>query len=332
MADMADELSPLPSLGEQSPAADFDVLAMLLRDKRSENTRKAYRQDVAHFFAVTYNAEPSPDVLRRFFALSTPQMTAILLPYKARLIADGRTEATINRRLSAIKSLLKMARRVGLTAANPAEALDYEKIRPYRDTRGISAEQAKMLLRLPDKTTPKGRRDYALLLLLLENALRRAEVCGADVGDFAVEEFQLSIRGKGQGTQKQAVTLSRRCVQAIQNTLTDREDVTVSAPLFVNHSPAYAGRRLTDSGLYAVVRGYAEQAGFEKPLSPHRLRHTAITMALDASGGDIRKVQRLSRHVKMETLRIYDDNRQDLQGEMTQALSRLLDEETEGEG
>lgn len=324
---MPEEISfPIPAEQNEQITAP-DVLTMLLRDKRSENTRKAYRHDVAQFFAAVYHAEPSPELLRRFFALSTHEMTALLIPYKARMIADGRTEATINRRLSAIKSLLKMARRVGLTSANPAEALDYEKVRPYRDTRGISAEQAKILLRLPDKTTPKGRRDDALLLLLLENALRRAEICGASIGDFASNDAQLSIRGKGQGTQKQAVTLSRRCVQAIQASLADRENPTADAPLFVNCSPAYAGKRLTEAGLYAVVREYAKQAGWDKPLSPHRLRHTAITMALDASGGDIRKVQRLSRHVKMETLRIYDDNRQDLQGEMTAALSRLLEDE-----
>lgn len=310
----------------QSAALDFDVLAMLLKNKRSENTRRAYQNDVTQFFASVYSAEPSPELLQRFFAQTTPEMTAQILHYKAELLAEKRAEATINRRISAIKSLVKMARRVGATQANPDQSLDSEKVVTYRDTRGISAEQAKALLRLPDKSTPKGRRDFALLLLLLENALRRAEVCTLKRADFEQEGARIWIVGKGHGTQKQAITVSRRCVQAIESTLADRGEIAPKAPLFINFHRGYTEKRLSEAGLYFLIREYAKQAGFDAPLSPHRLRHTAITMALDASGGDIRKVQRLSRHVKMETLRIYDDNRQDLQGEMTASLSRLLDD------
>jgi len=324
---MANELAQIQ--GEiQSVAPDLDVLVMLLQDKRSENTRRAYQNDVAQFFASVYRATPSPELLQQFFAQTTAQMTAQILRYKAELLTAKRAEATINRRISAIKSLIKMARRVGATQANPDEALDSEKVIKYRDTRGITAEQAKVLLRLPDRSTPKGRRDFALLLILLENALRRAEVCTLQRADFEPESARVWIVGKGRGTQKQAVTVSRRCVQALEATLSDRAEIAPNAPLFVNFHRGYAEKRLSEAGLYFLIRDYAKQAGFDVPLSPHRLRHTAITMALDASGGDIRKVQRLSRHVKMETLRIYDDNRQDLQGEMTSSLSRLLEEET----
>ncbi len=300
---------------------------MLLRDKRSENTRRAYQNDVAQFFAFAYSAAPSPELLRSFFAQTTPQMTTQILRYKAELITAKRAEATINRRMCALKSLIKLARRVGATQANPIETLDAEKVVAYRDTRGISAEQAKILLRLPDKTTPKGRRDFALLLLLLENALRRAEVCTLTLADFEADGARIWIIGKGRGTQRQAITISRRCIQAITAALADRNEPEPTAPLFANFHRGHTEKRLSESGLFTIIREYAKRAGFDAPLSPHRLRHTAITMALDASGGDIRKVQRLSRHVKMETLQIYDDNRQDLQGEMTKSLSRLLEDE-----
>jgi integrase/recombinase XerC len=79
------------------------------------------------------------------------------------------------------------------------------------------------------------------------------------------------------------------------------------------------------------VQKLAKQAGLENDLSPHRLRHTAITMALDASGGDVRRVQRLSRHAKLETLLIYDDNRTDLQGEVTGMLASLLSQKEPSE-
>jgi integrase/recombinase XerC len=61
-----------------------------------------------------------------------------------------------------------------------------------------------------------------------------------------------------------------------------------------------------------------------KKLSPHRLRHSSITAALDATGGDVRKVQKLSRHADLNTLMIYDDNRRDEQGELSDILADLV--------
>ena len=117
---------------------DSDVLAMLLADKRSENTRRAYAHDVQEFFAVVYESAPTPELVRHFLALSTPQMAAVLLRYKARLISEKLAEATVNRRIAAVMSLIKFARRVGATEADPRSHIDSEKVVAYRDTRGIS--------------------------------------------------------------------------------------------------------------------------------------------------------------------------------------------------
>jgi integrase/recombinase XerC len=59
-------------------------------------------------------------------------------------------------------------------------------------------------------------------------------------------------------------------------------------------------------------------------VSPHRIRHWSITAALDATAGDVRKVQKLSRHANLNTLMIYDDNRINHQGEVTQLLDDLI--------
>ena len=303
---------------------------MLLADKRSENTRRAYRYDVERFFQAMTGAAPTPERVREFLNLTTPQMVTVLLRYKARLLDEGRAEATINRRIAAIMSLVALARRVGATQADPRSSIEGEKTTAYRDTRGISAEQARTLLRKPDRTTRKGRRDYAILLLLLENALRRAEVVATHISDFDPQNQSLSIQGKGRGTQRERITLSPACVRAVSHYLAlCTHDENPDAPLFISLSPASYGHALTADGVYKIVGELAKQAGIVGTLSPHRLRHTAITMALDAAGGDIRRVQRLSRHARLETLQIYDDNRTDLQGEMTNLLSALLSDEKE---
>ncbi|WP_299489139.1 hypothetical protein [Acaryochloris sp. IP29b_bin.137] len=59
-------------------------------------------------------------------------------------------------------------------------------------------------------------------------------------------------------------------------------------------------------------------------MSPHRVRHSSIMAALEATGENVRVVQQLSRHTKPEIVMRYDDNRKDLQGEMTGVLSGLL--------
>ncbi len=59
-------------------------------------------------------------------------------------------------------------------------------------------------------------------------------------------------------------------------------------------------------------------------MSPHQIRHSSITAALDATDGNIRKVQKLSRHANINTLMTYDDNRVNYQEEMSQLLDNLI--------
>lgn len=309
-----------------------DVVAMLLADKRSENTKRAYAHDLNEFFAPLYGrANVTAEQVGRFLALDAGAMTAAVLRYKAHLLSCNRAEATINRKLAAVVSLVRFGRRLGLTDVDLRGRVDSETVVPYRDTRGINREQARQLLKQPDRTTVKGRRDYALLLLLLENALRRSEIVSLQLEHFDASGNALSIAGKGRGTQREIITLSPVCTAAIRASLQDRDadnglsDKTLS--LFCSVSLCAKGKPLTPDGLYKIVKQTAKPLGLEICLSPHRLRHTSITMALDVSGGDIRRVQRLSRHARLETLQIYDDNRSDLQGEMTRLLSSTLSAE-----
>ena len=73
-----------------------------------------------------------------------------------------------------------------------------------------------------------------------------------------------------------------------------------------------------------MVDATAVAAGITKKLSPHRIRHSGITAALDATGGDVRRVQKLSPHAKLDTLMIYDDNRTNHQRDLTELLSGMV--------
>ncbi|MEA5561310.1 tyrosine-type recombinase/integrase, partial [Planktothrix agardhii] len=83
--------------------------------------------------------------------------------------------------------------------------------------------------------------------------------------------------------------------------------VRKNAPLFCTLDYCTKGHRLGGCGIYHLVREFSKKAGISKPMSPHRIRHSSITAALDATGGDVRRVQKLSRHHDLNTLMIYDD-------------------------
>jgi integrase/recombinase XerC len=307
------------------PKFPTEVLQQLLADKRSINTRRAYEGDVRQFFKFTTGKEITPDLVLEFLHLERTEAVAVVLGYKAFLIQQELKEATVNRRLSAIKSLVAMGRKLGVCAYT-LEDIKGEKVERYRDTSGIDSETFKRVLAQCDRSTLGGKRDYALLRLLWGNALRRNEVSQLNVGDFDPQSKKLRILGKGRGTQAQFVALSLATIEAIADWLAANGNPrNPAAPLFIALDFHAKGRRLTGNGLRDIVVRLCASAGVEKVMSPHRIRHSAITAALNATGGNVRKVQALSRHKNLETLMIYDDNRNQAQAEVSDILDDLID-------
>ncbi len=324
----ASALSAVPTAA-LSTTTGPDPVALLLADKRSPATRRAYKADLAGFFGAGEGGT-DPAVVQAFLALSVPEVALRLSVYKSGMLSAGLSEATVNRRLAAVRSLLQFSFRLGLAKTDGRGLVDGEKVTAYRDTRGVDVKTLKKLVALPAQVhgeTLIGLRDTALLRLLAENALRRAEVTALDAGDFSPAEKRLRILGKGKGTQKVPVTLSPKTVQAISAYLhAAGHGEDDAGPLFRNldrrsSNTEAAGGRLTPGGLYGVVQGYGARLGLK--LAPHKLRHSAITAALEA-GADVREVQGLSRHAKLETLMRYDDSRTDKQGKVSRLLSNLI--------
>jgi integrase/recombinase XerC len=301
-----------------------DLISQLLADKRSQNTKAAYERDLRHFFEVVANApKPSPQLVAEFLSLDRFAAVSLVLKYKAFLLKKGLKPATINRRLAAIKSLVKFARKVGKCSYS-LEDIEGEKNQAYRDTTGISIDAFKRVLKQCERSTLKGLRDYAILHLFWSNALRRNEVASLDVKDFEPNDNTLSILGKGQ-SQRQIITISEATTQAILAWLNARKSIDPGAPLFVAVSHNKRGHRITGEALRQLVEKYCLQAGVVKKMSCHRIRHSSITHALNESN-DVRRVQKLSRHRKIETLMIYDDNRTNFQGELSSMLSDALED------
>jgi integrase/recombinase XerC len=315
-----------------------DILGNLLANKRSENTRRAYAKDLKDFFITMAGVEPDRNLIAEFLQLSRFNATALVLKYKAVLIDRNLSEATINRRLAAIKSLVNYARQIGICDYSLDDILG-EKVKAYRDTSGVSLEVYRQVLDIVDRSTLKGKRDYAILRLLWDNALRRGELVKANINDFDPDRRSLTIYGKGRGTQAETISLSQSTVAALQEWLGDGREAyhlrhrskakrKRNDPLFIALDRASYGHRLTGTAIYKIVQATAAAAGLTKRLSPHRVRHSGITAALDATGGNVRMVQKLSRHARLDTLMVYDDNRQNHQAEVTELLAAMIEGES----
>jgi integrase/recombinase XerC len=225
--------------------------------------------------------------------------------------------------------LVDMARKLGKTTIDLG---DIESIpsESYRDTRGISVEQFKSMLEAivgsptgGNPSTPIGVRDYAILLLFWGNALRRGEIASANIEDFLPQQQKLMILGKGKRA-KVGIDLTDSVSYALEEWLNFHPCNAPGQPLITSLSHNCYGARIAGDSLYRIVQGYAEAAGIDRRVSPHRLRHSSITAFLDASDGNIRAAQALSRHSQMNTLTLYDDNRRQQQKGASGVLEGLL--------
>jgi len=312
------------AIGEDfSPESDPDVIQQLIGDKRSENTKREYRKDLRYFFLYVAQKEPFRDLVLEFLHLEQRHAVAVVLKYKAYMIQTKLAEATVNRRLSAIKSMVEMGRRLGVCNFS-LDDVKGEKVETYRDTKGIPASEVAKVIAIIDRNSFKGKRDYAILRLLWDNALRRNEIVNLNVKDFNLQEKTLEILGKGKGSQKQIIELSQKTVEAISCWLEVSQKEFVDEPLFTVVAYNKHGKRLTGEAIRRLVEGLCQQAGIIKKMSPHRLRHSAITTVLDLNNGNYRATQRFSRHAQVQTVLKYDDNRQNLQKQMSDSISELI--------
>jgi integrase/recombinase XerC len=305
-----------------------NALELLLADKRSAETRRAYQQDVNAFFKWS-GMQADVESIRWLCSLHTGQLALVLTQWKVSLMESCST-ATVNRRLSAVRSLLRVARRLGATCADPTGLVDSEKVEAYRDTVSTGMSDAARLLSACDRSTVRGLRDYALLRLFISTGIRRAEALTVNVKHM--DGLRLWIIAKGK-TDRQSITLPQATATAIQAYLDARtaagEQITQDSPLWMNDAPVarYRGQLMLRGWNDILERLSLQVLG--RRVHPHALRHCAITAALDATGGDIRMVQRFSRHADVRTLQRYDDNRQDMAGTAARMLSDMLDKEVQ---
>jgi integrase len=192
--------------------------ALVRIDADAEQLVKPLRQLRAQVLASLVSAHSQRNyalALDEFIALwkmrAVSLSRALLLEYRAQLLERGLASSTINVRLSAVRKLVAEARGNGLIDAELAAAVDgVENVaqRGQRIGNWLTRAQAKELLRLPDRATLKGRRDYVILSFLVGCALRRSELAALKVGDIQLRDGRwviVDLVGKGRRLRSEAM-------------------------------------------------------------------------------------------------------------------------------
>jgi integrase/recombinase XerC len=288
-----------------SPASAEALLAAWFAAKDPATVR-AYRADLAAFLDFL-----APHTFADFLAADVGPAHAVALQYRSHLVAAGRSPATVNRRLSALRSVLAFARTVGLVTWR-LEVPGVETV-TLRDTRGPGADGVARMLAAAAGETVKARRDTAILRLLFDLGLRREEVATLDLAHLELEPGGLWVLGKKR-TERERLTLPAPTRAALSAWVAVRGDA--AGPLFTNVDRAGKGERLTGRSVARIVNALGVAANLSRRVAPHAVRHAAITHALDVTAGDVRRVAKFSRHRDLRTLAVYDDARRDLAGEV----------------
>lgn len=308
------------SLPERSRGVSASLYEAFLAG-RSQHTRDAYARDLSDFAAHIGASAPSAGIS---YVLKLPfgEANGILLSYRSSMSESGLAPATINRRLSAIRSAVKLARTLGMTSWNPE--IDGLKVQSYRDTTGPGLDGTRALLNQAQRQVPiKASRDVAIIRLMFDLALRRGEVAGLSVEDLDVARRRVWIKGKGRA-QREARTLPQATLAALTDWLGHRASIASKdeTALFLGLAGPKRGRRITGRGLHHVISQLGQGVGIST--RPHGLRHASITVALDVNGGDVRAVQQHARHANPQTTIRYDDNRRDLAGDVAIGVAGVL--------
>jgi integrase/recombinase XerC len=306
----------VPIVSSEDLWAEFGQL------KIADSTRKQYVKAIENFCQFAYDSSANPETISAFLDLDRYAAIEMVLRYRRHSIDRNLAPSTINVRLAAIKSLVEMVRKLGKTTIDLGE-IESIPAETYRDTRGISVEQFKSMLEAIDPSTPIGVRDYAIMLLFWGNALRRGEIASANIEDFLPQQQKLMILGKGKRA-KVGIDLTDSVRYALEEWVNFHPCHAPGQPLITSLSHNCYGSRIAGDSIYRIVQGYAEAAGIDRRVSPHRIRHSSITAFLDASGGNLRAAQALSRHRNQNTLTLYDDNRRQEQKGASGMLEDLL--------
>jgi site-specific recombinase XerD len=277
--------SPTPA---PEPDPQVEAFLAVLAARRSPRTVDAYRRDLADLAAFARKA-PS--------AVDAEEVRAWLADLRGR----GQAAATISRRAAAARTFFRHLMLLGARPDNPAADVDLPR-RRRKLPRTLSPREVERLIEAADGTTPRARRDRALVELLYGAGLRVSEAVSLDRAGVDLEAGL--VRCVGKGDKERVVPLGSHAVRALRSYLAHGRphlDRRHRPELFLNAQ----GGALTRAGAFLILKRLAAKASLDpERVHPHLLRHSFATHLLDG-GADLRSVQEMLGHADLGTTELY---------------------------
>lgn len=206
-------------------------------------------------------------------------------------------------RLSVVRVFFKWCARHNHLLYNPASELELPKWDKRLPRYILTVAEAETVLRMPDLNAQVGVRDRAILELLYSTGARRMEIAGLKLYDLDRERGTLLIR-MGKGKKDRMIPIGDRALAWVLKYLSE------TRPRFANEPDegwlwlTPHGENLLSHSLGDVVGNYVRVSGVGKQGGCHLFRHTMATLMLEG-GADIRFIQAMLGHSKLDTTEIY---------------------------
>lgn len=266
--------------------------ALWLEDGLARNTLESYRRDLVQFGAW---------LLARHGRSLLAASHADLLSFLAHQVQRRAKATTTSRELSSLKRFYRFALRQGKITADPTLNIDSPKL-PRGLPKSLTEQDVESLLAAPRVEEALGVRDRAMLETLYASGLRVSELVTLKLSQ--VSQDMGVVRVIGKGSKERLVPLGEEALAWIGRYLREARPALLgpraSEDLFVTAR----GEGMTRQAFWYLIKRYAAQAGLNKPLSPHTLRHAFATHLLN-HGADLRVVQLLLGHADISTTQIY---------------------------
>lgn len=299
-----------PVASEQLSALD-DLVRGFLLSKRSPKTRQAYATDLASWcgWCASIGVEPlavgihhADAYLRLLGEVGDPRTGRVLAP------------TSINRRTSALHGFYRYAIRQGAKTASPFTGVDRPRVDDESMTTGLTPAEVRQLFVAAASHSP---RSEALVRLLVTNGLRISEALAARIEDLSYDAGHRVLRIRRKGGRRAKTPLAPDVIHALEQLIGERAE----GPIFATSS----GKALDRAGAWRLLRRLAKAAELPaaERISPHSLRHTYATVALD-EGAALRDVQDSMGHRDPRTTRLYDRSRQNHSRDATYTVAAAL--------
>ena len=213
--------------------------------------------------------------------------------------------STQRNHLAMIKDFFRWLTRQNVIMHNPASELELPRPEKRLPQEILTVTEIERLFAIPDVNDPLGVRDRAMLELFYSTGLRRTELCRLELADFSAERGTLHVR-LGKGKKSRVVPVGLRAIHWLERYLKEVRprlclDTRTQALFLTGYGEAF-----NPDVVSRMVSSWLKQAGLKRKGCCHVLRHSCATHMLE-NGADIRFIQELLGHEKLDTTAIYTE-------------------------